>query len=121
MVLLANARTESDLISLASLVARANGGIVVATHIARVPDQLSVSAGAEQAERIDATSESLLVAACEVVATLGVDVETQTVVSPSAFEEIVEAATRTNADIVVKGGTNNHSGPWGEPSEVFAN
>jgi len=106
MVPLANPRTETDLISLASLVARANGGTVVATHVVQVPDQLSVSAGAERVGQIDATSESLLEAAREDAATFGVDVETHTVVSHRAFEAIFDAARRENADLVVMG--------WGE-------
>jgi amino acid transporter/nucleotide-binding universal stress UspA family protein len=103
MVPLANPRTETDLISLASLVARAHGGTVVATHIVQVPDQLSVSAGAEQAERIDSTSRDLLEAARDDATTFGVDVETRTVVSHRAFEEIIDSASRTNANLVVMG------------------
>jgi amino acid transporter len=81
MVPLANPRTESHLITLASLVARARGGTVVATHVVQVPAQTSVAAGAEQAERIDETSSELLERAREDATTFGVDMETHTVVS----------------------------------------
>jgi len=104
MVPLANPRTETHLISLASLMARANGGTVVATHIVQVPDQLSVAADATS--RVDESSQELLAAAEEDAATFGVDVETRTVVSHRAFDAIFDAADSGDVDAVVMG--------WGE-------
>jgi nucleotide-binding universal stress UspA family protein len=103
LVPLANPRTGTDLISLASLVARARGGTVVATHVVQVPDQLSVSAGAERVDRIDEESAALLESAREEATTFGVDVETRTVVSHRAFEAIFDSARQSNADLVVMG------------------
>ncbi len=63
MVALANPRTESALITLAGALAKHEGGRVLATHIATVPDQTALETAAANRNQIDATSESLLDAA----------------------------------------------------------
>jgi nucleotide-binding universal stress UspA family protein len=107
MVPLSNPRTEQDLIELASLVANANDGTVVATHIVQVPDQTPLYADSEQLDRIDAESETLLRAAREDAQTFGADVETKTIVSHRSFEEVFDAAETNNADLVVMGWGGN--------------
>ena len=103
MVPLSNPRTERNLIELGSLLAKAKGGTVVATHIVQVPDQTPLYAGSEHVDRIDAESKKLLDAARENATTFGADVETRTVVSHRSFEEIFDAAASDNADLVVMG------------------
>ncbi|MGZ0746529.1 amino acid permease [Haloparvum sp. AD34] len=103
MVPLANPRTEQDLIELASLMAKANDGVVEAVHIVTVPDQTPLYAGSEQTERIDAESQELLESAREDATTFDVPVETRTVISHRSFEEVFDAAETGHADLVVMG------------------
>ncbi|MFW6321541.1 MAG: amino acid permease, partial [Halohasta sp.] len=103
MVPLSNPRTEKDLIELGSLIAKAKGGTVVATHIVQVPDQTPLYAGSEHIDRIDAESQKLLDAAREDAETFGATVETKTVVSHRSFEEVFDAARTDKADLVVMG------------------
>jgi len=103
MVPLSNPRTERDLIELGSLIAKANDGTVVATHIVEVPDQTPLYAGSEHVDRIDAESKKLLESARENATTFGADVETQTIVSHRSFEEVFDAAKTNDADLVVMG------------------
>jgi nucleotide-binding universal stress UspA family protein len=112
MVPLSNPRTEKDLIELGSLLAKANDGTVVATHIVQVPDQTPLYAGAEHVDRIDAESKKLLDAAREDAETFGARVETKTIVSHRSFEEVFDAARTDNADLVVMG--------WGGNSALSA-
>ncbi|XVH32000.1 amino acid permease [Haloferacaceae archaeon DSL9] len=112
MVPLANPRTERDLIELGSLMAKANGGTVVATHIVQVPDQLPLYAGAEHVDQINAESRKLLDAAEADAKTFGAPVETQTILSHRSFEEIFDAARTQKADLVVMG--------WGADSPLSA-
>lgn len=110
MVPLANPRTESNLISLASTLAKANDGIVHAVHIVQVPDQTPLQQGSEHIERIDVESNKLLDAAREDAETFGAPVETTTIVSHQSFEEVFNSARRTEADTVVMGWSENR--PW---------
>ena len=103
MVPLSNPRTERNLIELGSLLAKAKGGTVVATHIVQVPDQTPLYAGSEHIDRIDTESKKLLESARENANTFGADVETRTIVSHRSFEEIFDAAAGNNADLVVMG------------------
>ncbi|WP_253737476.1 amino acid permease [Halohasta salina] len=103
MVPLSNPRTERDLIELGSLIAKAKGGTVVATHIVQVPDQTPLYAGSEHVDRIDAESEKLLEAAREDAETFGAPVETKTILSHRSFEEVFDAAETDAADLVVMG------------------
>jgi amino acid transporter/nucleotide-binding universal stress UspA family protein len=112
MVPLSNPRTERDLIELASLIAKANDGTVLATHIVQVPDQTPLYAGSDQRERIDAESQKLLDAARDDAETFGAAVETKTIVSHRSFEEVFDAAATNQADLVVMG--------WGGNSALSA-
>ena len=112
MVPLSNPRTERDLIELGSLLAKANDGTVVATHIVQVPDQTPLYAGAEHVDRIDAESKKLLDAARKDAETFGATVETKTIISHRSFEEVFDAAKTDNADLVVMG--------WGGNSALSA-
>jgi Amino acid transporters len=103
MVPLSNPRTEQDLIELGSLLAKAKGGKVLATHIVEVPDQTPLYAGSEHVERIDAESQKLLDAAREDADTFGAEIETKTIVSHRSFEEVFDAAQTNEADLVVMG------------------
>lgn len=110
MVPLANPRTESNLISLASTLAKANDGVVHAVHIVQVPDQTPLQQGSKQIDRIDAESSKLLAAAEESAETFGAPVETTTIVSHESFEEVFGSARRLEADTVVMGWSENR--PW---------
>ena len=112
MVPLSNPRTEENLIELGSLLAKANDGTVVATHIIEVPDQTPLYAGSEQRDRISTESEKLLESARENAETFGADVETRTVISHRSFEEIFDSARTNDADLVVMG--------WGGDSSLSA-
>jgi len=112
MVPLANPEHERDLMTLASAIAKANDGVVVATHIVQVPDQTALAGARERADEIDATSEHLLERAKEDAETFGVDVETHTVLSHRGFEEVFDAARTYDADIAVMGwGPDAHGSP----------
>ncbi len=119
MVPLANPRTESELIELASIMAKANDGVVEAVHIVSVPDQTPLYAGAEHVERIDAESQRLLDSARESAETFGVDVETRTVISHQSFEEIFDSAETGDADLVVMGWANQPFWSSGTVSRGF--
>lgn len=112
MVPLSNPRTESQLISLASMVADANDGIVDAVHIVQIPDQTQTPfhGDAEQSRQIDIESEQLLDAAREHVEMFGVPVETTTIISRWSFEEMFNAIRQRDANMVIMGwGTQSRS------------
>ena len=112
LVPLANPEHETELITLASAIARQRNGTVVVTHIVTVPDQTSLEYGAEHIEDLDAESESLLQSAREDADTYGVPVETHTIVSHESFEEIFDAAETHDADLIVMGwGPDSHGAP----------
>jgi nucleotide-binding universal stress UspA family protein len=119
MVPLANPEHETDLITLASAVAKQRGGGVLATHIVTVPDQTSLSYGAEHVDELDAQSSELLAAAEADAETFGVPVETQTILSHRSFEEIFTAAESHGADLVVMGwGPDAHGSPGRAESAI---
>ncbi|WP_158855085.1 amino acid permease [Halorhabdus sp. CUG00001] len=112
LVPLANPEHETELISLASAIARQRGGTVVATHIVTVPDQTSLEYGAEHIDQLDAESESLLETAQQDATTHGVPVETHTILSHRSFGEIFDAAKTHDADLIVMGwGPDSHGAP----------
>jgi nucleotide-binding universal stress UspA family protein len=112
MVPLANPETESDLISLASAVAKRHGGTVDAVHIVQVPDQTSLQAAAERFDDERSESEALLDSAKESARSFGVDVETSTIFSHRTYEEVFDAARSHEADLVVMGwGPDAHGSP----------
>ena len=102
MVALANPRTESALVTLASAFAKQQAGTVLAVHIVQVPDQTALEAAAEN-DRIGAESERLLEAARADAESLGVEVETKTILSHRGIEEIFDAARRNDASAVLMG------------------
>ena len=110
LVPLANPRTESHLLSLAASIAKANDGAVHAVHIVQIPDQTPLDRGAEHIQRIDAESGRLLDSARERSETLGVPLETTTIISHRSFEEIFDAARRLKAGAVVMGWGGGR--PW---------
>ncbi|ELY57405.1 amino acid permease [Natronolimnohabitans innermongolicus] len=103
VVPVSNPRTESQLLSLASVVAKANDGVVKAVHIVEVPDQTPLQEGSEHIQRIDEESRALMTQVQESTTTLDVPVEVQTVVSHRSFEEVFDTARREQADTVVMG------------------
>ncbi|AAV45750.1 amino acid permease [Haloarcula sp. JP-Z28] len=103
MVALANPRTESALITLASALAQHEDGRVLATHIATVPDQTALETAAANRDRIDATSESLLDTAKADAEAFDVPIETKTILSHRGIEEVFDAARTNHADTVVMG------------------
>ncbi|SEN05404.1 amino acid/polyamine/organocation transporter, APC superfamily [Halorientalis persicus] len=119
MVPLANPEHETDLITLASAVAKQRGGSVLATHIVTVPDQTSLSYGAEHVDELDSQSADLLAAAEADAETFDVPVETQTIISHRSFEEIFTAAESHEADLVVMGwGPDAHGSPGRAESAI---
>ncbi|MEF8790375.1 MAG: amino acid permease [Haloarculaceae archaeon] len=103
MVPLANPESETDLISLASAVAKQRGGTVDAVHIVTVPDQTSLEYAADHLEEHEEDYHAVLDAAKADAETFGVDIETHTIVSHRGVEEIYDAARTHDADMVVMG------------------
>jgi amino acid transporter len=103
MVPLANPENETDLISLASAVAKQRGGTVDAVHIVTVPDQTALEYAAEHLEEHEEDYHAVLDAAQADAETFGVDIETHTIVSHRGVEEIFDAARTHDADMVVMG------------------
>ena len=110
VVPVSNPRTESDLLSLASVLAKANDGVVQAVHIVEVPDQTPLQEGSEHIQRIDEESQELMTNVRESTETLDVPVDVRTVVSHRSFEEIFDVARREQADTVVMGWGSDR--PW---------
>jgi len=105
---ISNPRTETDLISIAAAMARSRGGTVDAAHVVQVPDQTTLQAGADHLDDLSAESERLLAQAREDAETFDVDLETHTILSHRAFEEVFDAARRHEADLVVMGWSPSH-------------
>jgi amino acid transporter/nucleotide-binding universal stress UspA family protein len=117
MVPLANPEHERDLITLASAVAKQRDGTVVAVNIAQVPDQTPLEAAREQGDH--EAAHDLLRRAREDAETFGVPVETHTLLSHRAFEEVFDAARDYEADLVVMGwGPDSHGSPGRAESAV---
>jgi amino acid transporter/nucleotide-binding universal stress UspA family protein len=113
MVPLANPRTEKDLITLASAIANQRGGTVDAVHIVTAPDQTSLEYAADHVEEFESDYHAVLDDAERDAQTFGVDVETHTIVSHRAFEEVFDAARDHQADLVVMGWTGDGHGSPG--------
>jgi nucleotide-binding universal stress UspA family protein len=113
MVPLADPRTEKDLITLASAVARQRGGTVDAVHIVTAPDQTSLEYAADHLEEVEQDYHAILDEAKRDAETLGVDVETHTILSHRLFEEIFDAARDHQADLVVMGWEDDQHGSPG--------
>ena len=113
MVPLANPKSETDLITLASAIARQRGGTVDAVHIVTVPDQTSLEYAVDHLDEHEADYHAVLDAAQADAETFGVDIETHTIVSHRSFEEIFDAARSHAADLVVMGWSENWHGSPG--------
>ncbi|MEY7849560.1 amino acid permease [Natrarchaeobius sp. A-rgal3] len=103
VVPVSNPRTESNLLELASIVAKANDGVVQAVHVVQVPDQTPLEEGSEHVRRIDEESEQLMTQVRQSTETLDVPVDARTVVSHRSLEEVFDVARRERADTVVMG------------------
>ncbi|WP_439026501.1 amino acid permease [Haloarchaeobius sp. DT45] len=103
MVPLANPEHEKDLITLASAIARQQGGTVDAVHIVTAPDQTSLGHAAAHADELEEDYHAVLDAAERDAETFGVEVETHTILSHESFGEIFDAARTHEADMVVMG------------------
>ncbi|MEF8771777.1 MAG: universal stress protein [Halodesulfurarchaeum sp.] len=103
MVPVLNPRTEGALITLASILAKHQGGRVLATHIITVPDQTSLQAAAQNRDRIDSTSQQLLEKAVAEAEEFDVPIETRTILSHRGLSEVFEAARTNDVDTVVMG------------------
>jgi len=112
LVPLANPEHESDLISLASAIAKQRDGVVDAVHIVTVPDQTSLAYASEHFEDKRAESRALLDAAESDAHVYDVPIEKTTIFSHRSFEEIFDAAREHDADLVVMGwGPDSHGSP----------
>ena len=117
MVPLSNPETETDLITLGSAVAKQRGGTVVAVNIEQVPDQTPLEAARDQGDH--AAAHDLLQRARTDAETFGVPVETHTILSHRAFEEVFDAARTHEADLAVMGwGEDAHGSPGRAESAV---
>ncbi|TYT60627.1 amino acid permease [Natrialba swarupiae] len=110
VVPVSNPRTESNLLELASIVAKANDGVVQAVHVVQVPDQTPLEEGSEHVKRIDEESQQLMAQVRESTETLDVPVDVRTVVSHRSLEEVFDVARREQADTVVMGWGSGR--PW---------
>jgi amino acid transporter/nucleotide-binding universal stress UspA family protein len=112
MAPLANPEHEEDLVTLASTIAGHHDGVVDAVHIVTVPDQTSLEYAADHIEEHEADYHDVLDDAREHADSLGVEIETHTIVSHRGFEEIFDAARTHRADTVVMGwGPDSHGSP----------
>ncbi|WP_224449154.1 amino acid permease [Haloprofundus salilacus] len=117
MVPLANPKHQTDLITLASAIAKQENGTVVAVNIQQVPDQTSLEAARRQGD-YDA-AHRILERARDDAETLGVPVETHTILSHRTFEEVFDAARTYDADVTVMGwGPDAHGSPGRAESAI---
>jgi amino acid transporter/nucleotide-binding universal stress UspA family protein len=107
MVPLANPEHEKDLITIASAIAKQRGGTVDAVHIVTAPDQTPLDQAAAQLDTLEKDYHAVLDDAERDAETFGVDVETHTILSHRAFEEVFDAARDHDADLVVMGWSEN--------------
>ncbi|RYJ15411.1 amino acid permease, partial [Halogeometricum borinquense] len=117
MVPLANPAHETDLITLASALAKSRDGTVVAVHIEQVPDQTALESARERGDFEEA--DRLLERAREDAETFDVPIETHTILSHRSFEEVFDAARTYDADITVMGwGPDSHGAPGRAESAI---
>jgi amino acid transporter/nucleotide-binding universal stress UspA family protein len=112
MVPLANPDHETDLITLASAIAKQRGGTVEAVHIITAPDQTALQYAADHVDELEADYHAILDDAKHDAETFDVEVNTRTIVSHRSFAEVFEAAREHGADMVVMGwGEDSHGSP----------
>ncbi|AUX07789.1 formate/nitrite transporter family protein [Halalkaliarchaeum desulfuricum] len=101
LVPIANPRTESNLIKLASAIAETRGvGTVHAVNIVQAPERMTTGS---QARRITHESEQLLEDLERHTDGYDVTFESSTIVSSRSFEEVFDRARRTRPDLVLLG------------------
>jgi amino acid transporter/nucleotide-binding universal stress UspA family protein len=103
MIALSNPRTERSLVALAAALAKHDGGRLLATHVIQVPDQTSLTAAADQRERLSETSKQLLADARADAEGLGVPIETRTILSHQGLDEVFDAARGHGVDRLILG------------------
>ena len=103
MVALANPRTEKSLMTLASAIAKAANGRILATHVVTVPNQTALDNASKHRDRIDRTSAALLEDINRRAASSEVPIETRTILSHRGLEAVFDAARTNEADTVVMG------------------
>ncbi|MDS0299469.1 amino acid permease [Halogeometricum sp. S1BR25-6] len=117
MVPLANPANETDLITLASALAKARDGTVVAVHIEQVPDQTALESARERGDFAEA--HEILERARDNAETFDVPIETHTILSHRSFEEVFDAARTYDADVTVMGwGPDSHGAPGRAESAI---
>jgi len=103
MVPLSNPETETDLIAIASAIAKQRGGTVDAVHIVTAPDQTSLEYARDHLNEFEEDYHDVLDSAVEDAGEFGVPVETRTIVSHRLFGEIFDAAEVHDVDLVLVG------------------
>ena len=104
MVPIANPRTEADLVRLASTLASAHeDAIVHAVHVIQTPGRRPGDPGQRQRERIREESDRLMEPLREVAEGYDAGLRTSMVITNRSFEEVFNAARRTEPDLVVMG------------------
>ena len=111
LVPIANPRTESRLVHLAStLASHKEDATVHAVHIVQTPEHRSLGIGRER-DRIVSESERQMEGVRETIESYDVECEISTIVSGRSFEEIFAMAKREYANLVVMGWDVNQL--WG--------
>ncbi|WP_137288929.1 formate/nitrite transporter family protein [Natronorubrum halophilum] len=109
LVPIANPRTESRLVELATTLASAReSAIVHVVHIVQTPDRPAAAGNETQRARIIDESEALLENLNESVGLDTVEYETSTIVTHRSFEELFDTAERQHADLVMMGWAGNN-------------
>ncbi|WP_425604705.1 formate/nitrite transporter family protein [Halobellus ordinarius] len=104
MVPIANPRTESNLVDVACTLASARDDATVhAVHVVQTPGYRSSAPSRRQRERISAESERLMAPIRQTARGYDVNFETSMTVTNRSFEEVFDAARRTESDLVLLG------------------
>ncbi len=107
MVPIANPRTESRLIELACTIASAReGAIVHAVHVIQTPGRRAADPSYGQRQRVMEESDRLMEPLRDVADDYDAGLKTSMVITNRSFEEVFNAARRTDPDLVLMG--------WGE-------
>jgi len=108
MVPIANPRTESGLVDLACTLARSKEEATVhAVHVIQTPGRRPSDPSYRQRQRISGESQRLMEPFREMATNSDVNFETSMVVTNRSFEEVFNAARRTEPDLVLMGWEEN--------------
>ncbi len=108
MVPIANPRTESGLVDLACTLASAKEAATVhAVHVIQTPGRRPADPSHRQRQRIAGESARLMEPIRETASGYDVHFETSMVVTNRSFEEMFDAARRTESDLVLLGWDEN--------------